>query len=158
MAYENNAGGYGKRSLWFWILIYVAAALVVYGAVYFIFFAGNNSLYKSPVSPVGTNQNVKFADSSDANNSYLISTDTYDTATQKALSGFKVDRTVLADGTQRINLTSTNPEYQNQSYIVAPGQKLYFVERNLQDDSNSQENNLGDDTAVLVDANGFIVK
>lgn len=30
--------GYGKRPLWFWILIYVIAAIIIYGLIYLIWF------------------------------------------------------------------------------------------------------------------------
>lgn len=29
--------GYGKRSVWFWVLVYVVIAIVVYGLVYLLF-------------------------------------------------------------------------------------------------------------------------
>lgn len=38
---QNKPGGYGKRPLWFWILIYVVIAIIVYGLVYLLFFQSN---------------------------------------------------------------------------------------------------------------------
>jgi len=35
---NKPAKGYGKRPLWQWVLIYVVVAIVVYGAVYLLFF------------------------------------------------------------------------------------------------------------------------
>ncbi|HSX43718.1 MAG TPA: hypothetical protein VLE69_00245 [Candidatus Saccharimonadales bacterium] len=30
-------GGYGKRPMWQWVLLYVVVAIVVYGLIYFLF-------------------------------------------------------------------------------------------------------------------------
>ncbi len=35
--------GYGKRPKWQWVLIYVVAAIIVYGLIYLIFFKSNGS-------------------------------------------------------------------------------------------------------------------
>jgi hypothetical protein len=40
----TKSGGYGKRPLWQWILIYILIAIVVYGLIYLIFIRnGSNS-------------------------------------------------------------------------------------------------------------------
>lgn len=42
----QNSGGYGKRPLWQWILIYLIIGGIVYGLIYYFVFAGNdNGLY-----------------------------------------------------------------------------------------------------------------
>jgi hypothetical protein len=33
--------GYGKRPIWQWVAIYLVAAIVIYGLIYFLFFKGN---------------------------------------------------------------------------------------------------------------------
>ena len=116
-----------------------------------------------PIPPNGpaTTQNlppVKLADSRFAPNAYLISGDTLDAAAQQATSGFTIQKTANADGTTTISLSSSNPEYQNQTYTLQPGQKLYFIETALGDDNNNQENNLGDDRALITDADGNIIQ
>lgn len=119
-----------------------------------------NSLNNNPNSFVSQNDNISpqlFSGSPLSQNAYLISTTPYDANTQKALSGFTVTNKTLADGSREFTLTSTNPEYQTQTYTVKQGEKLYFIETMLGDDSNNQDRNLGDDTAVVVDANGYIV-
>jgi hypothetical protein len=35
--------GYGKRSIWFWIIVYVIAAIIVYGIIYLLFFRNTGS-------------------------------------------------------------------------------------------------------------------
>jgi hypothetical protein len=35
---EPQKKGYGKRPMWQWVLLYVIIAVIVYGAVYLIFF------------------------------------------------------------------------------------------------------------------------
>lgn len=106
-----------------------------------------------------TNNNLPqlFADSPLSQNAYLISGPTFDTNTQTALAGFNVTKKVLADNSTEVTLNSTNPQYQTQTYTVKPGQKLYFIETMSGDDNNNEDRNLGDDAAILVDANGYIV-
>lgn len=35
--------GYGKRPIWQWVLIYVVAAIIIYGLIYYIFIRNGNS-------------------------------------------------------------------------------------------------------------------
>jgi tetraacyldisaccharide-1-P 4'-kinase len=35
---EEDKGGYGKTPVWLWIVIYLVAAAIVYGLVYYLFF------------------------------------------------------------------------------------------------------------------------
>jgi len=47
--------GYGKRPLWQWILLYVVIGAIVYGLVYYFFFAKNGGYnYNSGSSPSNT--------------------------------------------------------------------------------------------------------
>lgn len=129
----------------------------------------SNNLYNSSLTPVNQNSqnsqsnqtdqstNQLFVDSPLYKNAYLISTPTYDANTKKALSGFTITKTVLADGSNQITLNAQNGEYTTQTYVVKPGEKLYFIEMNLSDDNGSTDKFIGDDQAILVDANGYIV-
>ena len=112
----------------------------------------------SAASPAASSTRVLFADSPFAANAYLISTDTYDAQTQQALSGFRVDKKTLTDGSMQITLNAQNTEYHTQTYTVAPGEKLYFIERSLGDDGGNQDINIHDDRAILVDGQGYIVQ
>jgi flagellar basal body-associated protein FliL len=57
MASEKKAGygGYGKRPLWQWILLYVVIGGVLYAAVYYFFFA-NKQGYSYSTGSQSTNQ------------------------------------------------------------------------------------------------------
>jgi len=101
---------------------------------------------------------TKLSDSPNANNAYLISGDSLNDAAKTATSGFNIQKTSNPDGTTTISLTSSNPEYKDQSYTLQSGEQLYFIERALGDDSGNQEGNLGDDMAIVVDAQGYIVR
>jgi TolA-binding protein len=103
---------------------------------------------------------TKIADSPYASSAYLISGDpsTFDDATKTALSGFTVQRQRLVDGSLRITLTATNPEYQTQIYTLKPDQKLYFIEKALGDDAGGQDRTPRDDTAVVTDSGGTVVQ
>lgn len=37
--------GYGKKPLWFWVVVYLGVGAVVYFLVYYFFFRGGSSLY-----------------------------------------------------------------------------------------------------------------
>jgi hypothetical protein len=124
--------------------------------------SGNNPSTTGTTSTSGTNQNqnsgkTKFSDSAYASSSYLISGDTLDSGAKMATAGFNIQKTTLPDGSLQISLTSTNPEYKNQTYTLTAGQKLYFIETNPGDDSGTKELNLRDDSAIIVDADGYIV-
>ncbi len=113
----------------------------------------NNSI--SNTSDQGSKQ--LFSSSPLAQNAYLISTATYDANTKKALAGFTVTKKTLGDGSIQITLNAQNPNYQNQTYNVKDGEKLYFIEKNLLDDNDTGDKFTGDDQAILVDANGLII-
>ena len=112
----------------------------------------------SPATPAQNQAGPKITDPQYTNKAYLISGDSLDATAQTATSGFNISKIVNSDGTTTFTLTSTNPEYQDQSYTLQPGQKLYFIEMNLGDDYNNNEGNLGDDRAVITDADGNIIQ
>lgn len=107
----------------------------------------------SPFQP-GTS----FANSFLASHAYLISTQTLAQNATQALSGFQRTITPLANGSERVTLTAQRAGYQNQTYLVTPSEKLYFVEMSLGDDTGDHDYRTTDDHAVLVDANGTIVR
>lgn len=43
MEYGNSKNGYGKRSVWYWVGIYIIVAIVVYGAIYLVYKKVHNS-------------------------------------------------------------------------------------------------------------------
>ncbi len=66
MANENDQGqyGYGKRPLWQWIVLYIIIAGVVYGLVYYFFFAkggysyGTSNTYNYGTQTIPQNSNA----------------------------------------------------------------------------------------------------
>lgn len=51
-AAENKTGGYGKRPMWQWFLIYAVIGVVVYGAIYYLFL-GKKGGYNSNQTQYG---------------------------------------------------------------------------------------------------------
>lgn len=45
---DKKSYGYGKRPLWQWILIYIIVGGLIYGAIYYFFFAGKGGYTSSP--------------------------------------------------------------------------------------------------------------
>jgi hypothetical protein len=100
-----------------------------------------------------------FSASPYAAHAYLISmTDSLDAATQQALTGFRIDRRKLADGSFTVQIVSLGISAPPQMFTVAPGDKLYFVENSLMDDSSGTDRFLMDDFGVLVNASGTILQ
>lgn len=75
-----------------------------------------------------------------------------------ALSGFTLTAKKETNGSTVVSFKSINTEYHDQQYTLRPGDKLYFIEKNLKDDQDGQEKYLQDDTAVVVDKDGNIVQ
>ncbi|MDE2030956.1 MAG: hypothetical protein KGI58_01705 [Patescibacteria group bacterium] len=138
------------------LIILVIAILVIGFLVYINEHSKNDEdNVKTPASQNTTTPEL-FSNSPLFPYAHLISTPTFDTDTQKALTGFTVTKNTLADGSTQITLNSQNAEYHSQTYVVKEGEKLYFIEKSYGDDSNNQERFLRDDTAILVGANGYI--
>jgi uncharacterized protein YxeA len=142
--------------------IVIIILVVIIGVWVIVSLKHKNSNLGLNNNPKVTNSNVAttkqlFSSSPLSQSAFLISTPTYDANTKNALIGFNVTQKLLVDGSNEITLNSQNKEYQTQVYIVKPGEKLYFIESFFQDDNGSTDRNLKDDTAVLVDADGYVV-
>ncbi len=101
---------------------------------------------------------TKLSDTQFWSSAYLISGDTLDDNAKAALAGFGYNRTAMPDGSTNITLTALEPQYQGGSFLVKPGENLYFIETSFGDDSGNGEYNMGDDMAVLVDSDGYVVQ
>lgn len=168
---EEGKPNYVKRPLWQWIALGVVVVVVIYGLVYYFVLAKKSSynmttgVYPSPtktmskVSPTGAMMQ-KFSDSVNYKYAYKIFPGTLSATARQAITGFAMTSKNLPDGSTQVTLTAEKPEYRTQSYTVKSGETLYFIEMNLRDD-NSEENedmNLHDDTAVLVNSQGYITQ
>ena len=52
----NKQGGYGKRPLWQWVLLYIVIAAVAYGLIYYFLFAKNGGYFYSQSQIQNNNQ------------------------------------------------------------------------------------------------------
>lgn len=79
--------------------------------------------------------------------------------TKTALTGWSVKITKNLDGSSLVSIVPDKTEWEDhkQDFTVQKGQMLYFVELNLQDDANGQDNMWVDDVGILTDANGVIL-
>ena len=102
---------------------------------------------------------IKFVDQPFYKNAYLISGATMDDQTKTATTGFAITKKALADGTTEYDLKALKSEYKDQTYVIKPGEKLYFIETFMGDDAVNEnlEKGFRDDMAVVVDANGDMV-
>lgn len=100
---------------------------------------------------------IRFQDTPYARYAYLISDNTISPDAETALAGFQVQRETQPDGSLKVTLKALQSEYHDQSYVVQPGQKLYFIEESMGDDVDGKDYSLSDDTAVLVDSDGYVI-
>lgn len=89
---------------------------------------------------------------------HLVSDGPIDAATQRAMAGFTVQTAAQPDGSKKITLHTTVRGVQDRTYDLKPGQKLYFIEGGMGDDTAGQEYALGDDAAVVTAQDGTIVQ
>jgi len=144
-----------------WVLLVVMAVVLVVTA------CANNAaptnVAPSNAGSVGAGSSIsgqtatKLSDTPVWKYAYLVSGDTLDPAAQTALAGFNLQKTPLSDGSVQFTFTTTRQSYFNQTYIVAPGQQLYFIESSMGDDGPDVDTSLRDDSAVVVDSQGYIV-
>lgn len=148
------------------ILVIVAAGLF-FAAPRFISHNQSDTASQPAITQVATqttnsvaNQvaKIKLSDTKYWNYAYLISDDNLDAQAKVALSGFERTKEALSDGSIKITLKALSPAYRDQSYTLTAGQKLYFIETSMGDDPQFKEFNLGDDVAVKVDSDGYLVK
>jgi hypothetical protein len=164
---EQKSSGYGKRPLWQWIALYLVVAVVIYGVVYYFVLAkkgGANytSSVQTPKSTTATatTNKQKFSDSSDFQYGYKIFPGALSSSAKEAMAGFAFTTKTMPDGSTQITLTSQNKFYKTQQYVVKPGSSLYFIERMMGDDDSEKDTDARytDDTAIIVDVQGYIVQ
>ena len=176
---EEKQSGYGKRPLWQWIALYVVVAILVYGLVYYFVLAKKGGSYNTnsaavpsysaptsaPTTPSQASSTAamtakKFSDSDDYKYSYKIFPGTLSADSKQAMAGFAFTTKGMSDGSTQITLTSQNQFYKTQQYVVKAGDSLYFIERNINDDDSEKDTDskYTDDTAVIVDPQGYIAQ
>ena len=115
--------------------------------------SNNNNTQAS--SPGSTNASMLFSNQPYAPYAYLIYPGTPSSQAQAALSGFTMSTNQLQNGSAMVTLVFI-PTSTNQTVILKPGYKLYFIETSMGDDSFGGESSLGDDGYVTVDPNGYV--
>lgn len=167
MAEEEKQYGYGKRPLWQWLVLYAVIAVVIYGGVYFVLVKHQSGYSVSPsysakptVAAKPTVMKQKFSDSQYFQYGYKIFPGAISDQSKQAMDGFAMTTKVMPDGSTQIVLTAQKQGYTSQQYVVKPGYSLYFIERNLKDDNPQTDSDatLHDDTAILVDPQGYIAQ
>jgi hypothetical protein len=117
--------------------------------------SNNNNNNSQAGVPGSTNASMLFSNQPYAPYSYLIYPGTPSPQAQAALSGFKISTTQLQNGSAMVTLVLVSTG-SNQTIILKPGYKLYFIETSFGDDSFGGESSLGDDGYVTVNPNGYV--
>jgi hypothetical protein len=115
--------------------------------------SNNNNTQAGPSG--STNTSILFSNQPYAPYSYLIYPGTPSSQAQAALSGFNMSTTQLQNGSAMITLVFVSTG-GNQTIILKPGYKLYFIETSFGDDSFGGESSLGDDGYATVTPNGYV--
>src|ERR1035437_8018152 len=141
------------------LIVTLIVVLLVIVVAFFVFKNSNKKEENNSTIPTAQSNTALqlFSSSPMSQYAYLISGPTIDAKTEEATMGFIISKKALSDGSMQITLNSQNTEYKTQTYTVKTGEKLYFIEKFLVDDSENADKNLNDDTAVLVDANGYFI-
>ncbi len=99
---------------------------------------------------------VRLSDTPYAPYSYLISSGNLSAEAAMATAGFNISRSSESNGTLLITLLP-NVGGGGVSMLLKPGEKLYFIETSLGDDSNNQEFAPSDDALVKTDLAGYVL-
>lgn len=114
-----------------------------------------NTIYNQTNSSSG-NSTVLFNTSYLAPYTYLIYPGNISSQAKAAMSGFTMSANQLKNGSALITLTFI-PLKANQTVLVKPGYKLYFIESSLSDDGFNGESSLSDDGYIIVSPSGYVV-
>ncbi len=103
--------------------------------------------------------NITLAASGYATYAYLISSPITNSTAQRAIAGFNITQQELANGSVRITIAAVGNPTTGGNYTILPGEKLYYIDLSLGDDSApSGEYNMGDDGIILTNTAGYIIK
>lgn len=134
--------------------IWGVAVVILLVALGFVLFSGSPS---GTGNATNSNTGTKLSASPYASYAYLIYPGQPSASAQKAMTGVKLEATNNSDGTTTVRLIAISPMYQNQTYTLHQGDSLYFLERSLVDDSDGTEHFTADDTALVVNSQGYII-
>lgn len=77
---------------------------------------------------------------------------------KKVTTGFDIKTKKLADGSTEVDFMPKDSDDQFQSYVVKPGNSLYFIEMTPVDDKSDSDRDLNyrDDYGIIVDKDGIV--
>ncbi|MDE1851306.1 MAG: hypothetical protein KGH69_01280 [Candidatus Micrarchaeota archaeon] len=134
------------------VVIIAAAALALQGGSS----KGPTATTTIPANQGQNSSKVLFNDTPYARSSYLAYPGIPSQQARAAMAGFGISATQLANGSAEVTMTF-NQTGANDTVVIAPGYKIYFVEGTLSDDSFDTDSSLGDDAFVMVDSSGYVV-
>ena len=125
---------------------------------------GKTIAMMTPKPPTGSSRPMpmmkgsKFADNPLSSKAYLIApaTGALSADAQKATTGWTITSKDNGDSTTTVTLTPKEAEDVQQVFTLKSGDKLYFIEMTLIDDTTGVDENRADDMGVLVDQNGIV--
>lgn len=144
------------------LVLGVLVILVVLGGAFYFLSSKNSKEEKVEQKPVQTavQSNQKFLDSEDGKNAFKIFPGELSADAKNALTGFEMQTKQLSDSLTQVTLVAKKQGYTTQTLNVREGQSVYFIEKLGLDDNKTEniDNGLKDDSAVIVDTNGYLVK
>ena len=76
--------------------------------------------------------------------------------TRLAVAGFAINVSPRA-GALQLSVATVGSGQAPQTSMIRPGDRVYFIEATLGDDSGDQDYNFGDDGVVVTDAKGHVI-
>ena len=150
-----------KKSMYPMIILGILIVLLVLGGGFYLLNKGSKEekVEKTAVQAPAQNKQ-KFVDTEDGKNAYKVFPGELNLDAKKALIGFELKTKDLGNGVTEVTFLAKEQEYVTQTLTVKQGESVYFIERFALDDNEKEDTDKGlkDDTAFLVDSQGYLVK
>ena len=170
LRYLNTKGGgimeetqkTSKKSMNPILVLGVLVILAVLGGAFYFYSSRISKEEKFEQKPVQATvqSKQKFVDTEDGKNAFKIFPGELSADAKNALVGFDLKTKDLGNGATEVTLVAKKQEYTTQTLTVKQGESVYFIEKFGLDDNKGEDTdkNLKDDTAFVVDVNGYLVK
>jgi LysM repeat protein len=151
-----------KKSMSPILVLGVLVILAVLGGAFYLYSSRGSKEERVEQKSVQTavQNKQKFVDTEDGKKAFKIFPGEMSADAKNALTGFDLKTKNLSNGVTEVTLVAKKQEYTTQTLTVKQGESVYFIEKFGLDDNKNEniDNSLKDDSAFVVDANGYLVK
>lgn len=160
---EEIANGTSQKPQYIHFVLLVVIGLLIVGGIFYVsIHAKKNMVVKAQAlaTPTTAVAKQKLQNADFAQFAYKIFPGDLSADAKTALTGFDMQVKALSDGSYQVTLVAKKQEYTTQTLVVKSGESLYFIEKSLGDDHGDEDSDgtLHDDSAVVVDRDGYLVE